>query len=435
MLQQLRPLAHPITLICALLLTVSITSWQGHVGRIISGCEIDEQIVTVEQVNKASAGMTRLIVRTNENQRFSLAVKPDATGVPTARFIPSEVYILDPGLLELVKSDDFGSYQLSQGVCASGFIKPNQFVKLQGANEFESKLAEIRSAIDAKLTGVLPLRSAALTAGLLVGNTANFAEADWDLFLDLGLTHAVAVSGANFSFVIGLFGLVTHRLPKRSKLIINSLFSLCYLAIVSFDNLPAVRAAMFLLILNFCSYSGIYIPRWQRILLAVTIIQVAWPWAHLNLGFQLSVIAWSVITIFMQGALDKIPLPEFFKTELLAALFGTVMLLPVTLFFFDSVNLISPVANLLASPFLALINLVGAVILLLPESVAGLVTNVTNLATQLVYLTLENLAHHSLVVETGSFLGHLIIALGAGTVVQKLISEWRKGGISQTLHI
>ena len=66
-------------------------------------------------------------------------------------------------------------------------------------------------------TNVLPATERALLAGFLLGDTRSLPDALVDDFRDAGLSHLLAVSGANVAFVLALAGPLLRRLRLEAR--------------------------------------------------------------------------------------------------------------------------------------------------------------------------------------------------------------------------
>jgi hypothetical protein len=77
--------------------------------------------------------------------------------------------------------------------------------------------ADIRRWGTGRLHQALPEREAILAAGMLYGD-AMFASEDKKRIRATGISHIVAVSGANILFLLSLVRALAHRVVRRSKI-------------------------------------------------------------------------------------------------------------------------------------------------------------------------------------------------------------------------
>ena len=210
----------------------------------------------------------------------------------------------------------------------------------------------------------------------------------------VGLTHIVVASGAHLAILVGIARKVFGRLSRFAGLLFSGMFIVIFMALVGWT--PSIlRAGIMALLTLIGWYVGRKIKPWRMILMVAAGTLLMNPMFVINLGWLLSFASYAGITIAMPK------LAEFFYGEkkpgfvggmVLTTISATVMTLPIILYFYGQVSLISVVANLLILPTLSLA--MGVTFL------AGVVAGVPLVEVAVAWVARTILAFHILVVET-----------------------------------
>ena len=204
----------------------------------------------------------------------------------------------------------------------------------------------------------MPDTPAGLTAGLLVGDDRDLPAPVAEDFRAAGLSHLLAVSGANVALVLALAGPALRRLGLAGRfaggLAVVSLFA----AMARFE--PSVlRASAMAGVALVAAYAGRPAHGRRLLALAVTGLVLADPFLIHSLGFQLSVAASGGILVLARPLAGRIPGPPLVRTGLAVTAAAQVGVAPVALPAFGSLPLIALPANLLAAPAAAGLTLWG----------------------------------------------------------------------------
>ncbi len=213
--------------------------------------------------------------------------------------------------------------------------------------------ARIRRQAREAIERALPPASAALLAGLLLGErTALPPEIDTG-FRRAGVYHLLAVSGFNVALVAGAtFALLTLvRLPRRVAAAAAMLVVAAFAAVVGPQPSVLRAAIMATLVLG-----ALLVERDASVLnslaLAALVILALRPGDLRDPGFQLSFAATAGIVVA--------PLPRGIVAGAVGvSLAAELAVLPITLAHFNQLSLIGPLANLGAVPLAAVTTIVG----------------------------------------------------------------------------
>jgi len=228
----------------------------------------------------------------------------------------------------------------------------------------------------------------ALVAAVTTGEMSFLSDDIKNAFGTTGLAHILSISGTHFglfsvmlftTFVFFIKRLPYHALqrltvyltPKQAAAVLCIPFMLMYLGI-SGGSVPAVRS----FIMIGLSLTGLLIGRkgyWLNSLLFAAFIIVAWhPEALLSISFQLSFLAVLFIGVIIdrtgeeKGEQDEEPQENrtvrFLKSSIRISLAASLGTAPLVAYNFHYFSLISPIANLIATPLIGSVLVVLALV-------------------------------------------------------------------------
>jgi competence protein ComEC len=179
-----------------------------------------------------------------------------------------------------------------------------------------------------------------------------------------GLTHLVAVSGANFAivstFILYLMQFIFRKIPLR--LGATAIFLIAFIALVrpSPSVLRAAAMAAVLLIAQGTHRGRDSLP---ALGFAIAAVVVADPWQARDPGFALSVLATAGLLIAAPRLIEKFStvMPKPLATVIATPLAATLFCAPVIVAISGQLSLMSIVANVLAAPAVAPLTIVGFV--------------------------------------------------------------------------
>ena len=204
---------------------------------------------------------------------------------------------------------------------------------------------------------------AAIISALTVGSRGLMQPSVWRVFTRTGTGHLVAISGLH----VGLVALAAYRVIWRVVCCWPGLLArwpagcwaglgawlvaLVY-ALLAGMSLPTQRALLMLSALYLPQCVHRHWPFWWRLMLAFMVIIAVEPGAIWQAGCWLSFMAVSWIAFVMRARLQY--RPEW-QQALLVHAAVTIGLLPLSLFFFQQVSVIAPLANALAVPWMTFV--------------------------------------------------------------------------------
>ncbi len=214
----------------------------------------------------------------------------------------------------------------------------------------------LRNRVLGQLRGRGP--GAALVSGFLVGAVDELPGADIDALRLAGVSHYVAVSGANVAGFLLLWFIVLGPLGVGGRRRgILGLLAVAVFAVATRWEPSVVRASLMAGLVLAGRAMGVPVDSWMALGWSGALALLVAPDLTESLGFQLSVLATAGI---MSGG-DLLPgsLPGWLRGSLGATLAAQGAVTPLLLGVFGSVPLISPLSNLVAAPLVSLVTLLG----------------------------------------------------------------------------
>jgi competence protein ComEC len=298
---------------------------------------------------------------------------------------------------------DYEAHLFQERIVALGYVrKGTENVRLAEAGlSIDGWRDGIRQAMEGAL-GDAP--HAGVLIALAIGDGSHIGNEEWELFRATGITHLMAISGLHVGMVAALAAWGVRRLWRAPRLI---------------HRLPAQKAAV---LAGFCAalfyglLAGFSVPT-QRTVITIGAVALAliltresrprdllavacWavliydPLAVLAPGFWLSFGAVALILYGIGGRLA--PEGLWWRFGRLQWVLG-LGLTPLLLAFFGSVSVASPLANLVAVPWISLLvvplTLVGTGMLFLWPWAGALLLQLTAGLMGLLWPVLEGLAH------------------------------------------
>ncbi len=204
--------------------------------------------------------------------------------------------------------------------------------------------------------------NAALARALLIADSRSLDPAMRDRYATAGLVHVLSISGLHVAIIALAVELLCRsaRLPPRGASITTITLVAVYIAIIGAPA-PAVRSAVMLGVTAVCRLVQRNTSPWASLAIGGGAPLLA-PRTVLDLGWQLSVLG--MAGLVASGALAR----RLIRTErrqrwraqlataLLASIVASLVTGPLVAWHFGRLSLIAPLANLFASPIVAILQ-------------------------------------------------------------------------------
>jgi competence protein ComEC len=233
----------------------------------------------------------------------------------------------------------------------------------------------LRRLADESLARVLPEPMAGLASAILVGRRDRVAREVSDAFTATGLSHVVAISGWNIALIGAVIGSLLAALGLgRRRRTVAIVVTLGAFTLIAGGGASVVRAALMGGVALVARETGRPGTAAAALGIATWCLLLLDPAMATDIGFQLSVaataglLAWgSRLTRRLLGTRPG-PARRWLAESLGVSLAAQAATLPLVLFHFGRLSLVSPAANLMIAPVVAPAMLVASVCL-----VAGMV--------------------------------------------------------------
>ncbi len=251
-------------------------------------------------------------------------------------------------------------------IVASKEARVAALVVIKDEIEIQTQPSHWASALGAVRLGLRSLSgdgdAGALIPGMVLGDTSKQSPQFKNSMKRSGLTHLVAVSGANFAlvsaFVLWMMQFLFTRMAFRLSATAISLIAFIALVRPSPSVLRAAAMAAVLLIAQGTKRGRDSLPALGFAIAAVVIVD---PWQARDAGFALSVLATAGLLLFAPVLAEKLSLhmPEKLAQALAPPTAAIVFCSPIIVALSGYLAPMSVIANLLAAPFVAPITIVG----------------------------------------------------------------------------
>lgn len=209
----------------------------------------------------------------------------------------------------------------------------------------------------------MPQKTANLLLGLLIGQKDNIQEDIIKSFRTANLSHILAVSGAHTSYIIlGLTYIITKsKAPRRIGHIITIII-LSLFIIITGASYSVIRAC----IMSIITISAKLFYKKENFFISICvslfIILIQNPFAINDIGLKLSFLGTIGIIVFNKNITElfiRIKIKENIAKVLSLTFSAQIMIMPITILNFNTFSLTFFISNILASPLLGIIIILG----------------------------------------------------------------------------
>ncbi len=182
----------------------------------------------------------------------------------------------------------------------------------------------------------------------VMGDTSEFEEEIKESYKNIGISHLLAISGMH----VGVFLLILNILLKKFKYknIIIFMFLLLFLFITNFTE-SLMRCTLFILLNSLNKKFNLNISNIYIIILTACMLLIINPYLIYSVGFLFSVI----ITFFIILSSKYLENKKYFKKTFIMSVICFLASIPILAYYFFSVNLLTPIFNLLFVPLVSII--------------------------------------------------------------------------------
>lgn len=246
---------------------------------------------------------------------------------------------------------DYRRFLAARGISGICSVNPRQIEVLDESGGFFLKSAgyALRKGILDALYTNMPQDEASVAAGMLIGYTQEMPESMEESFRRAGLSHIMAVSGANLAFLLIPFIWLLRKigLNPRWAAVISMPAMLVYVFATGMEASvmrAAIMAGIMLLGMIIWRQTDVYCS----ISASCIIILLSNSFMLFDTGFLLSYGATLSLVVFYKPILDRLParIPKTIRETLAGTIAAQLGVIPVIACTFNSFSAVSVFANL-----------------------------------------------------------------------------------------
>jgi competence protein ComEC len=314
--------------------------------------EISEQVEVI--LSSENAFGQRIIFETQEGK---IKVMTNIAQYPTYSY-GDILKISNCRLLEIENRDETFDYKMflaKEGVFYECKKPKVELVSNKGGNFLLRNILNLRKNFEEKIKNNLPQPESSLAVGILLGGSSGFSKDLQNAFSRTGTTHIVAVSGYNVTIIAEYLMLLGIFLGLwRKQAIWFALFGIAIFVFMVGLPASAVRAGVMGAILLWAMKNGRLASSENAILLTASIMLFLNPLLlRWDIGFQLSFLA-TLGIILAFPILEEIFIKRNKALGIFEAIFLTlsaqIFVLPIILYNFKTISIISVLANFFVLP-------------------------------------------------------------------------------------
>lgn len=398
---------------------------------------IEAHITDIKETKSTKSICTVSVISANNS---------DASGklmltLPTTEYVPTKGDMISCSIMVVEYAD---SYLYRQGIAARAVTEDRPVLIGKKEGGLTSTISEWNTHLQERLYGGMSEENAALLSALLLGNRDTLDATVTRNFRRTGLSHMLALSGLHLSVLALSILYLLRRLgvPRAISLVALLLFVAVYAAIAGFP-LSLLRAAGMLLLAELGRFIRLSADAITSLFAALALILLISPGAIADIGLALSFLATLGILLttslisgkVRHGSRTRRALVRI-RSAIAITLGATFFTLLLSVLVFGEISVISPLSNLLVSPLLHILLLLGPWALAFPAFLNPIVSFFTQATLGLISL-LSSIpriyisASHPLFVAVAILFSLLLVfLLSYGRISKKALKSYLVSGVT-----
>lgn len=317
--------------------------WEGYVVE-DPDVRADRQLVTIQPIDYQQ----RILITTTKTQAFFYG----------------DWVVLEGKIKEAKAFEDFDYQKFLERFDVYAVMSyPKVLILKSGqGNPIKIFLLKIKHAFSQRLQKFLKEPESSLALGILIGAKKGLPPEVAESFNITGTSHIVAISGFNIAVIVAALSFLAWIVGRRISFWLSFIIIIGFV-IIAGASASVIRAAvMGVLLLMAFNIGRLYSVVPALCFAAATMLYINPKILYWDVGFQLSFAATFGLVLFMP-LLDKLtsgwPKLWGLKNIFLATLSATTATLPLVLWYFGRLSLVSLLANILILPFVPFAMLFG----------------------------------------------------------------------------
>lgn len=302
-----------------------------------------------------------------KNKRFILNVKKDVNKLEYGNLIKAEGEYISPSESRNYKGFNYREYLKTKKIYGTIKIDSNNIVVLEKEklNSILMKSNNIRNSIIEKANSLLPEKTNELLIGILLGDKSGISEEIIENFKISNLSHILSVSGAHTSYIILGFTYILNKSKITKKWVyIITILILCIFMFITNFTASVIRACLMAIITIVAKIFYKKSDITTSIAFSLLITLIINPFSINEIGLQLSYLGTMGIILFnknVENFLNKVNINNKISKLLSVTISAQIMIMPIMAYKFNTISLTFFISNMLASPILGIIMILGFV--------------------------------------------------------------------------
>lgn len=217
---------------------------------------------------------------------------------------------------------------------------------------------QLRNYIENRIKEIQEENIKTLLFTLILGNTNFIGYSTSQSFRMTGVAHLLSISGLHVSILsTSIIFILAFFVKKKTAFICSTFSIIVYITIAGFGA-PIMRAGVMFIIYNSLKLAGIKISILDAALYSIFIILLFDPFQITQVGLYLSYSAVLGIHFLSEPIITKIPIiPVPISSIIGTTLAANIATLPILLYYFKGISILSPVTNILVIQIFNLITI------------------------------------------------------------------------------
>ena len=174
----------------------------------------------------------------------------------------------------------------------------DEVIIVRGPPRYQAAAQQLRLQLRENLSE-MPEPARELVPGLALGDSSNMGTALSQDMRNSGLSHLIAVSGANVALIIVVMVWITRKFTQRTQLLI-AIVSVCAFVVLVRPQPSVMRAATMGIVVLVSRYFRPRSSSLPALACAVLLLVVVDPWLAISYGFALSVFATAGLLLYAE---------------------------------------------------------------------------------------------------------------------------------------
>ena len=321
------------------------------------------------------------------------------------KFIRGDRVIVKGKIEKAFESNEFSYKRYLSMKDIHAIMKYPKIIKITNEGIFWKALGGIRYSVQEHISKVYNYPYGGFLEGLLLGRKYGLSDELSDTFQVTGLTHIIAISGYNITLIIMIFSNIFSFLGRYGKVVA------CIIAVSLFTILVGAEAAVIrACFMGIIGLMGLFYGRqvfvWSTLLWAIVIMTYMEPRTFLfDVGFQLSVVATIGVVALSKKCAEFFKfLPDIFeiRESFSLTIAAQITTLPLLIYYFHNISIVSPIANVIVGPFLpwamlfgffelifSFIPVIGELLYFFTESILKITVFLAEISSKIPYAQIE----------------------------------------------